>query len=160
MNHCSVPAILERADVREFLSLLAARNARYLVIGGCAVLRYARFRPTGNIDIWIAREQDNADAVFRALEAMGAPLVCFSKEYFCEPGHFYRTGSPPVKIDDHLSMCGAVFDDAWAERETMEIEGIEVPFISRKHLIEARLSSRSLQDIVDVKYLMNAGECC
>jgi hypothetical protein len=158
MMESSKSAILARPDAREFLELLAANNVRYLVIGGCAVLRYAKPRYTGNIDLWIARDRDNASAVFSALEAFGAPLNGISREDFCQPGHFYQMGAPPLRIDDMLSIKGVPFEDAWAERETMNFDGLEVPFIGKKHLIEAKRAAGRPLDMVDLENLVNAAD--
>ncbi|NTW83787.1 MAG: hypothetical protein HGB36_10550, partial [Chlorobiaceae bacterium] len=109
-------SVLARPDVVEFLGLLDAGRVRYLVFGGCAVMLYSAQRYTSNVDLWIARDMGNVEALLGVLQTFGAPLAGLSAEDFCQEGHFYQMGSPPVKIDDMLSTKGVSFDEAWAER--------------------------------------------
>jgi hypothetical protein len=146
-------SVLARPDVVEFLELLAAREVRYLVFGGCAVMFYVGQRYTSNVDIWIARDRDNVAALIGVLQTFGAPLAGLSAEDFCLEGHFYQMGSPPMRIDDMLSTKGVSFDEAWNERKIMVAEGLQVPFISRNHLIRVKLASDRSQDILDVRNL-------
>jgi hypothetical protein len=147
-------SVLARSDVIEFLELLALGNVRYLVFGGCAVMLYSGHRYTSNVDLWIARDWDNVVALLGVLKTFGAPLAGLSAEDFSQEGHFYQMGSPPVRIDDMLSTKGISFDEAWAERETVRLDGLMVPFISRAHLIRAKLASERSQDIVDLRNLV------
>lgn len=157
MGEKFMASVLARQDVRELLAVLADFNVRYLIFGGCAVMLYSGCRYTGNVDIWSAHDPTNALAIFSALEAFGAPLAGLDAADFSKPGHFYQMGSPPVRIDDMLSTCGVFFMEAWPERETIKIDGMDVPFIGKRHLIETKLAAGRPQDIVDVRILFNAG---
>lgn len=148
-------SILERAEVKEVLTLFARHHVRYLIFGGCAVMWYSRPRYTWNIDIWTASDPENAKAVFSVLQELKAPLAGMSYEDFCQPGFFYQMGRPPMRIDDMLTLRGVSFEAAWAERESMNIDGVDVHFISRRHLIEAKMAAGRPQDIVDVKHLVD-----
>jgi hypothetical protein len=147
-------SVLVRHDVVEFLGLLAVRKVRYLVFGGCAVMLYSGYRYTSNVDLWIARDVENVTALIGVLKTFGAPLAGLSTEDFCQEGHFYQMGSPPVRIDDMLSTRGVTFDEAWAERQMIKLDGLQVPFISRNHLIRSKLAAGRSQDIVDVRNLV------
>jgi hypothetical protein len=153
MNNFS-GSVLARPDVIEFLGLLAVRKVRYMIFGGCAVMLYSGRRYTSNIDIWIARNGGNVEALFGALKTFGAPLAGLSVEDFCQEGHFFQMGSPPVRIDDMLSTRGVTFDDAWEERQMMNFDGLLIPFISLNHLIRVKLASDRSQDIIDVRNLV------
>jgi len=54
---------------------------------------------TKDLDIWIDPTIDNAQALFRALSAFGAPLKGISPRDFTEPEIFYQMGVEPVRID-------------------------------------------------------------
>lgn len=47
-------------DFKEFLKLLNSNKVEYLLIGGYAVAYYGYPRPTGDMDIWVARTAENA----------------------------------------------------------------------------------------------------
>lgn len=61
-------------DYRDILSALVAERARFLVVGAHALAVHGLPRATVDIDIWIDRIADNAERVWRALAALGAPL--------------------------------------------------------------------------------------
>jgi hypothetical protein len=147
-------SIFDKAEVREVLGLFAARNVRYLIFGGCAVMWYTRPRYTWNIDIWTASDPENARAVYGVLRDLGAPLAGMSPDDFCQPGFFYQMGQPPMRIDDMLSLRGVDFDEAWAEKEMVNINGVDVCFIGKRHLIAAKMAAGRPQDIVDVRHLV------
>ncbi len=148
-------SILSRTEVKELLGLFDSHGVKYLIFGGCAVMWYSRPRYTWNIDIWTSPDPVNARAVFKVLKEYRAPLAGMSHEDFCQPGFFYQMGRPPLRIDDMLSLRGVSFDEAWSERESIMIDGVQFYFISRRHLIEAKLSAGRPQDIIDVKHLVD-----
>ena len=63
------------SNFKELLSILAAEQVRFLVVGGFAVMHYTEPRYTKDLDLWIALSRENADRVYRALKKFGAPLV-------------------------------------------------------------------------------------
>lgn len=59
-------------DFREFLRLLHDVGVRYLLIGGYAVNIHGYARRTDDLDVWIACDPQNADAMRDALRRFGA----------------------------------------------------------------------------------------
>lgn len=51
------------SDFKEFLKLLNENEVEYLLIGGYAVNYYGYVRPTGDMDIWISVNRENAEKV-------------------------------------------------------------------------------------------------
>jgi len=62
-------------DFLDMLSALSAAGAEYLVVGAHAVAVHARPRATGDLDIWVRPTAENAERVWTALEAFGAPAI-------------------------------------------------------------------------------------
>jgi hypothetical protein len=60
-------------DYRDILAALVAEEARFLV-GAHALAVHGYPRATVDIDIWIDPSPENAERVWRALAAFGAPL--------------------------------------------------------------------------------------
>jgi len=50
-------------DFKEFLKLLNKHNVLYMVIGGYAVGFHGYPRATGDLDIWIKPDDENADKI-------------------------------------------------------------------------------------------------
>jgi hypothetical protein len=61
-------------DFEEMLRALSDAAADFMVIGAHAVAFYATPRATGDLDIWVRPTQSNAERVWKALVAFGAPL--------------------------------------------------------------------------------------
>lgn len=142
------------SDFSDLLSLFNARDVKYLVIGGYAVVQHAEPRFTNDLDLWIGAETRNAAAVFSALHDFGAPLAGLSASDFREEGYFYRMGTPPARVDILMGIPGVAFDDAWQRRVEVDFDGLSVAFIGREDLIEAKRAAGRTQDLLDVEALV------
>jgi hypothetical protein len=144
-------------DFKELLSLFNGHKVKYLVVGGYAVSFHAQPRATKDLDIFIQADAANAAAVYAALAKFGAPLDELTPEDFIEPGKFYRLGRPPIMVDILPEISGVDFDKAWGTRVEAEIDAwLQVPFIDRDSLIQAKLSSGRPEDLADVAVLRRA----
>jgi hypothetical protein len=146
-------------DFKELLAILNAEQVKYLVVGGYAVSLHAQPRATKDLDILIKPSPENADALFRALAAFGAPLEGLRPEDFAERGSFFRMGTPPVMVDILPEIGGVEFDRAWSQRVTATIDaktGLQVAFISAADLIAAKEAAGRPQDLADVAALRKA----
>lgn len=52
-------------DFKEFLNLSNTHRVKYLVVGGYAVAAHGYPRFTGDLDIWIHTQAENAESVLR-----------------------------------------------------------------------------------------------
>lgn len=143
-------------DANSLKELLRAFNdpgVKYLVVGGYAYGVHAEPRATKDLDIFIRSDQENSQAVFRALAQFGAPLHGLSIGDFMD-GSTFQIGLPPARIDLMQRIDGISFDEAWKNRIQGLIEGeISVMVISRNDLIRNKLASGRDQDILDAKRL-------
>lgn len=142
-------------DFRDLLVELRDAGVRFLLVGAHAMAVHGVPRATGDIDIWIANDVANAERAFRALERFGAPLAAhgISVNDLTTLGMVYQIGLPPTRIDLMTSVDGVDFDRAWSDRVVATLDGIEVPVISRKHLIENKRASGREKDLLDLRIL-------
>ncbi len=148
--------MLTSPDFKELLSILAKHKVRYLVVGGYAVMKYTEPRFTKDLDLWIATDPANAEAVFAALKEFGAPLKDLTPTDFTQEGYFYQMGNPPFRLDIMMSLPGVTFETAWGNREEAQVEGLTISFISKADLIKTKEASARDQDLLDVKKLRKA----
>ena len=148
--------MLASPDFKELLSLFKNYNVRYLIVGGYAVMHYAQPRFTKDLDILVAVDENNPQAIYAALKEFGAPLKNLTEQDFAEEGYFYQMGAPPIRIDILMSIPGIVFAEAWPNREVITVAGTEMHFISKQDLIRAKLASGRPQDLLDVENLKNS----
>ena len=145
------------SDFSDLLRIFNNNSVKYLVIGGYAFGQYAEPRYTKDLDLWIATDRHNADAVFKALKEFGAPLNDLTVDDFADDGYFYQMGYPPVRIDILMGIPGIEFNSAWENRVETFFDDIRVIFISKEDLIIAKTASGRPQDLLDAQILSQAG---
>ena len=101
----------------DFLDLLAAlvrAEARFLIVGAHAMAAHGVPRATGDLDVWIRPDPENAERVWAALTEFGAPLGAFdlSQADLTAPGVVFQMGEPPRRIDLLTSITGVDFEEA------------------------------------------------
>ena len=148
--------MLTHSDFRELLSLFKSHEVRYLIVGGYAVMKYSEPRFTKDLDVWIATDPANANSVYLALKEFGAPLENLTPDDFTQMEYFYQMGRPPLRVDIMMSIPGVDFEGAWENREVVELDGLEIPFISRSDLILTKEASGRPQDKIDLQKLKEA----
>jgi len=140
-------------DFKDMLQCLLDAEAEFLLIGGYALAAHGYPRATKDIDLWVDASSENAPRVAAALRAFGAPSHGIREEDFATPGIVLQLGIPPRRIDLTTKVDGVVFEQCWENRETVEIDGLEVPLLSRKNLIENKKATGRPQDLLDVDVL-------
>jgi predicted nucleotidyltransferase len=145
--------MLTSPEFKELLKLFEEHDVSYLIIGGYAVAKYSEPRFTKDIDILISIDSVNAKKVYEALKEFGAPLENLSPDDFSKEGYFYQMGRDPLRIDIMMSIPGVEFGGAWAKRETVDLDGINVNFISLADLIKAKEAGGRPQDMIDLENL-------
>lgn len=148
--------MLTSSDFKDLLNLFKKYKVRYLVVGGYAVMKYSEPRFTKDLDLFIATDRDNAKAVYAALKEFGAPLENLTSDDFTNEGYFYQMGRPPVRVDIMMSVPGIKFEDAWKNREVVQLDDFKILFISRSDLIRAKEASGRPQDKIDIEKLKEA----
>lgn len=123
------------ADLKELLRVLNVHNVKFLVVGGYALGVWTEPRATKDLDILIRSDEQNSEAIYRALTDFGAPMQNLSPTDFRD-GTCFQLGSPPARIDILQQIDGVSFDQAWQNRAVATLEGdIRVAVISRDNLI-------------------------
>jgi len=140
-------------DLKELLRAFNDHGVKYLVVGGYAYGIHAEPRATKDLDIFIRSDEENSQAVFRALAQFGAPMSGLSQADFMD-GSTFQIGQPPARIDLLQRVDGLSFDEAWKNRVDGIVDGeIRIMIISKSDLIRNKLASGREQDILDVKML-------
>ena len=148
-------------DFADLLSAFHAHGAKYLIVGGYAVSFHSQPRATKDIDLFIKADPTNAEAVYAALIAFGAPLADISVDDLTDSRQFVRFGREPVAVDILPGIDGVDFDAAWERR----VEGVIDPqsgltgfFISKDDLIASKLAAGRLRDLADVEDIRESAD--
>jgi hypothetical protein len=142
-------------DFHDILSELVRAGARFLVVGAHALSAHGVPRATVDLDVWVASDPGNADRVYAALAAFGAPLdvLGITPADFQDPEIVTQFGLPPLRIDVMTSVSGLTFDEAWRARIEGRIEGVQVPILDRDSFIRNKRASGRKKDLADLELL-------
>jgi len=140
-------------DFREFIESLSDNRVRYLVVGGYAVAYHGHPRYTKDIDIWVDRSSNNADFLLSALKQFGFASLGLIAEDFQEPDQVIQLGYPPNRIDLVTSLTGVSFEECYAKRVTLDIDGLKIDFIELEDLKANKKATGRYQDLADLENL-------
>lgn len=146
-------------DFRDLLEALSHEEALFLIVGAHALAVHGVPRATGDLDIWIRADPENAMRVWRALARFGAPMaeMNLTPTDLTEPGLVYQIGLPPRRIDLLTEISGVEFDEAWESRFLQRVGAIEAGFLGREDLLKNKRASGRLKDLADVEALEKRG---
>lgn len=139
----------------DFLAALLAAEARFLVVGAHALAVHGVPRATGDIDIWIERSPENAERVWQALAAFGAPAAALdlTRADLQTRDQVIQIGLPPRRIDVLTDVSGLEFGAAWNDRVVHRVDRLDVPFLGRDALIRNKRASGRFKDLGDLEAL-------
>lgn len=140
-------------DFAEFLGLLRDHDVRFLVVGGYAVAAHGHPRYTGDLDVWLMVEEENAGRVLAALRDFGFGSLQITEDDLLRPDHVVQLGYPPLRIDLLTALDGVRFAECWERRMEVDVGDLAVPFIGRSDLVDNKLASGRAQDLADVQAL-------
>jgi predicted nucleotidyltransferase len=140
-------------DFKEFLKLLNSVKVRYLVLGGYAVNFHGYHRTTGDLDVWIAVDPPNAEAVSQALQKFGFRASTVTPATFLEEGKVFRFGRRPVRIELLTNPSGISFEECYQRRIEAVMDGVKVPLICLDDLRVNKKASARAKDLADLENL-------
>jgi len=140
-------------DYQDILSIFNEQGVEYLVVGAYALAAHGLPRATGDIDLWIRRSDENARQVWQSLARFGAPLTDLSRGDLVTPDIVFQIGVAPRRIDILTSIAALEFDEAWEHRKVVEVEGLQIPVLSREDLLKNKKALRREKDLGDIAWL-------
>jgi hypothetical protein len=140
-------------DFRDMLSAFSDEGVEYLLVGAYALAVHGVPRATGDLDVWVRTTADNARRVRSALARFGAPIGGLTETDLLRAGTVFQIGVAPNRVDILTSIDGVAFEEAWLGRRMARIEGLDIPVVSRAHLIRNKKAVGRPQDLADVARL-------
>lgn len=140
-------------DFVEMLSALCEAAVEFLVVGAHALAAHGTPRATGDLDIWVRPDPENAERVLAALKRFGAPLFDLAREDLSRPGTVFQIGVPPCRIDLLTGISGVSFEEAWPRRLEVQIEGLPVPVLGKDDFVKNKRAAGRPKDLADLALL-------
>ena len=140
-------------DFKEFVQLLIKHNTEYLIVGGYAVGIHGHPRYTGDLDIWLNPSEANAEKILKVVNEFGFSSYKLSVDDFTKVGNVIQLGYPPLRIDLLTEIDGVTFEECYPNKLIVEIDDMNVNFISYHDLIANKNASGRHRDLDDIENL-------
>ena len=123
-------------DFRDLLMLLNEHRVKYIIVGAYALAYHGVPRYTGDIDILVSPDPDNAKSILSALNEFGFGSVGLTAEDFSVPDKVVQLGFAPVRVDIITSITGVSWEEAVTGQEAGVYGDVPVYYIGRTELIK------------------------
>ena len=139
-------------DLVELCKALNREGARYVLIGGFAVILHGFVRATKDVDLLIDASEANVQAVKRAMATLPDNAAALIADDEILQYQVVRVADEIV-VDLLGAACGIDYSEASAAGlDRFEIQGVKIPVASKELLIRMKATIRE-SDAMDVRFL-------
>ncbi|MEP6699005.1 MAG: hypothetical protein ABJB09_04670 [Verrucomicrobiota bacterium] len=146
------PRAPEERDLVALCQRLNELDARYVVIGGFAVIYGLYPRTTVDIDLLVDTAPANEALIYKALEVFPDKAVRELKPGEISQYTVVRVADEVV-VDLMKSACGIEYAEAAKEIVIREVQGVPIPFASPRLLWRTKKPTRRAKDAGDLIFL-------
>jgi len=140
-------------DFRDLLASFNDHKVEYIIVGGYALAFHGAPRYTGDIDILVNPDTQNARRIMAALNEFGFGSVGLAEEDFESPDKVVQLGVPPVRVDIITSLTGVSWEEAFSGRVAGKYGDLPVYYIGRKEFIANKRAIGRKKDLADLDAL-------
>jgi hypothetical protein len=140
------------ADFEDFISLLNKHKVEYIIVGSFALFFFGQPRATGDIDIWIKPEHENAEKVLSAIHDFGFSSLNLTLQDILS-GDVIQLGFSPVRIDLLTILEGVNIEEIWNSRIEGKLGNNKVYFIGKDIYIKNKKALGRNKDLADLDML-------
>ena len=141
------------ANYIDLLKLLNKKKAKFVLVGGLAVVVHGIYRTTKDMDIFYDGTKENSTKVLDAINVFGFSSLNLTVNDLMDPDGYIQLGHEPVRIDLFNSLPGLEFNEVYEEAFLHEEDGLKFKVIHINHLIKNKNTVGRLQDLDDAKKL-------
>lgn len=138
-------------DLLRVCQALNREGARYVLIGGFAVVLHGFVRATKGVDFLVDASDDNIRRIQRALAVLPDRAVEMIEADEVRRYTVVRIADEIV-VDLLREACGVDYDEASSGIELREVEGVAIPVASKELLIRLKQTLRP-SDQADIEFL-------
>jgi hypothetical protein len=142
-------------DFVDVVAALTEERCDFVIVGAHALAAHGAPRATGDLDVFVRPDLENAHRVYRALARFGAPVAAHGvvPADFTRPGTVYQMGLPPRRIDVMTELSGVTFDEAIADAVVGHLGPHEVRCIGLEAMLKNKRASGRTKDLADAEVL-------
>jgi hypothetical protein len=128
-------------DLAAVCRSLNEQGAKYLVVGGFAVIQHGYLRTTGDIDLLFEDPLENQARIKKALEILPDKAVRELGDDDLRQWVVVRVADE-VMVDLMTAACGVTYTEARPEIQVFTLQGVPIPFASPKLLLRTKQTHR------------------
>lgn len=140
-------------DFKDLLGLFNEHKVKYMIVGGYALAYHGAPRYTGDIDIYVKPDSQNAELIMKALADFGFSSVGLTVKDFENPDKVIQLGVPPVRIDIITSISGILWKDAFLGCVDGKYGDVPVKYIGLNEFIINKRTTGRKKDLSDLEAL-------
>lgn len=145
-------------DFKELLELLNDHKVDFLIIGAYALAFHGVPRFTGDLDILVKPDSDNAVKIRAALDDFGFGDLDLSDDDLTLAGRVIQLGVSPVRVDIMTSITGLTWEQVAKNRVSGDYGDVPVYFIGKDDFIANKKALGRHRDLADIEALGEAAE--
>jgi hypothetical protein len=153
LSSCEGSIMEAQKDFRELLALLNEHKVEYVIVGGYALAFHGAPRYTGDLDILVKADGDNAERILAALGDFGFADIDLTVADFQAPEMIIQLGVAPVRVDIITSLTGVDWDQAYSGRVAGTYGDIPVDYLGRQQFIANKRATGRKRDLADLEAL-------
>lgn len=134
---------------------LVDNDVAFVVFGGVAVKHYRPERQTTDVDIFVGADEQTIERLVANIPQLQADPKSRAKLRDYRVAHF-KVGEP-ISIDVLTHAPGLEIGEALRTAEVIDLDGVEIPILSKVLLIEHKRAVGEPRDLEDVA-LLQAGD--
>lgn len=136
----------ESGDLVKICRALNESGAKYIVIGGMALVYHGFHRGTEDIDLLVERTAENISRLKQSLSILPDNAVAEMQDTDLETYGTVRIADEVV-VDLMSSACGIDFEEASSMVEASTIAGVHIPFANPELLLKTKQTVREKDEI-------------
>jgi hypothetical protein len=140
-------------DFKYLLELFNAYKVKYMIVGGYALAHHGVPRYTGDIDIYVKPDSQNAELIMKALDEFGFGSVGLTVDNFEKQNNVVQLGVQPVRIDIVTSISGVSWKDASLSCVDGKYGDLPVKYIGLDEFIKNKRKIGRKRDLADLEAL-------
>ena len=143
-------------DFRELLELFNAHEVEFVIVGAYALAFHGVPRFTGDMDIHVKPDPDNAVKILAALKEFGFGSLDLNESDFLEPDKVIQLGVAPVRVDLITSLTGVSLQQIYSGKVQGIYGDVKVYYLGREELLSNKRALGRKKDLADVEALGEA----
>lgn len=142
-----------QSDFKELLALFNSHKVEYLIVGAYALAHHGAPRYTGDMDILVRPDAENARRIVAALDEFGFGSLGLAAKDFSETGKIVQLGVAPVRIDVITSITGVTWPEAEADSVAGTYGDVPARYLGKASFIRNKRALGRKKDMADLEAL-------